>query len=504
MDDTTGSGQNRSKRNFLITAAVFIAALFYVRDGIFRALWFDEALTFMNFAALPGPAEIYHNYVIPNNHIIYTILLKYWAMLYQPVIAFDVHLRLLSVVLTLGAFALMIFLWKKQCGIMPVALICLCFAFSLPFAIYSVAIRGYMLSFMLVAAAMELARLWMHGTNWKTGTGYFIVSLLAVGAIPSNIIAIGAVVLCFAGFPLKNRKFVARFLFLAIMPLIALLLFYFPIWNVVSAKILKLKEGWPDGVAAMIVLYSSWIISFLPAILAAILALPLLLTRKKSRLNMALAALVLLLPVPFFFVLSPAPFPRVFFALWPVWMYLLCRALGHLLAFARLRKYRIAATPMLLLAIFAGAIFVWGMAQQEIKEDLSVKLVGTQALDDYFSPYYMKSYFNPFDVVKALQAQGETEFPKKVFVSFDADPYSIIFYGNMLGVPFEVWRFDGPRGRVSELDNNCRRAVIVGEGDENKFLQRFKGKTLEPLSTAESFQHIYLVKDSESASASGK
>ncbi|MHB9138456.1 MAG: hypothetical protein ACYC4Q_03540, partial [Victivallaceae bacterium] len=156
------------------------------------------------------------------------------------------------------------------------------------------------------------------------------------------------------------------------------------------------------------------------------------------------------------------------------------------------------------LAIFAGAIFAWGMAQQEIKEDLSVKLVGTQALDDYFSPYYMKSYFNPFDVVKSLQAQGETEFPKKVFVSFDADPYSIIFYGNMLGVPFDVWRFDGPRGRVSALDDNCRRAVIAGEGDENKFLQRFKGKTLEPLSTAESFQHIYLVKDSDSASASGK
>ena len=30
MDDTTGSGQNRSKRNFLITAAVFIAALLAV------------------------------------------------------------------------------------------------------------------------------------------------------------------------------------------------------------------------------------------------------------------------------------------------------------------------------------------------------------------------------------------------------------------------------------------------------------------------------------------
>jgi hypothetical protein len=493
----TNSDQIRSKRNFLITAALFIAVLYYIRDGIFRALWFDEALTFMNFAALPGPAEIYHNYVIPNNHIIYTIALKYWAGLYQPVVAFDVHLRLLSVILTFAAFALMIFRWKKTCGIMAVSLVCLCFAFSLPFAIYAVAVRGYMLSFLLIVAALELARLWMRGGGWKTGAGYFIVSLLAVGTIPSNIIALGAVVLCFAGFPLKNRKFIARFAFLAIMPLLALLLFYFPLWNVITAKILKLKEGWNDGVAAMILLYSAWAISFLPVILAAILVLPLAFGRKKSRLNAALAVLILLLPVPFFFALSPAPFPRVFFPLWPVWMYLLCCGLGRLLAFARLKKYRIAAKPVLPLVIFAIVIFAWGMVQQGTQKELSAKLAGTQALDDYFSPYYMHSYFNPFDTVKSLQTQDEAEFPHKVYISFNADPYSIIFYGNMLGVPFDVWRFDGPRGRVSVLEDDCRRAILSGEGDKNQFLERFKGKTLEPLSAGQNFQQIYLIKDNE-------
>ena len=484
----TDHKQNRGKKSFLAAAALLILALYFTRDGVFRPLWFDEALTVMNFMALPGPAEIYHNYVIPNNHIIYTILLKFWSYAYQPVVAFDVYLRLFSLVITFAAFAIMFFRWKKQCGIWPVALVCACFAFSLPFGIYSVAVRGYMLSFLLVLIALEFARGWIAGPGWKNGTAYFIVSLLAVGTIPSNIIALGAVVLCLAEFPLSNRKFILRFVFLAIIPLLALALFYLPVSRGV-ARIMALKEGWTDGVAAMTVLYLSWAISFLPALIAVILAAPL--SVKHSWRRALIAVLVLALPAPFFLVLSPAPFPRVFFSIWPVWMYLLCRGLGHLFALARLKHCRLAAK--LLPAILAGAVFTCGMAQQEFKEYLSAKYVGQQALDDFFYPYYMKDSFNPFDAVKSLQVQGEAEPAAKIYVSFNADPYSIVFYGKMLGVSPDVWLFDNPRGKVLSIENNCRRAILTGAGDENAFTGRFKDKILEPASAGKNFQRIYSV-----------
>ncbi len=490
----TDQNQSRRKNSFLTASALFIVALYFTRDGIFRPLWFDEALMIMNFMALPGPVEIYHNYVIPNNHIIYTILLKFWSQLYQPVIAFDVYLRLFSLVITLAAFGVMFFRWKKQSGILATALVCACFAFSLPFGIYSVAVRGYMLSFLLVVMALEFARQWISGPNWKNGAAYFIVSLLAVGTIPSNIIALGAVVLCFAEFPLKNRKFLARFIFLAIIPLMALALFYLPISRGV-AKVMALKEGWHDGVAAMTALYLSWAVSFLPVIAAVIFVVPLILKRKSSRRKALITVLVLLLPAPFFLILSPAPFPRVFFAVWPVWMYLLCRGLGHLFALTRLNKHK----PLLLLIVLTGAVFACGTAQQEIKEYLSTKYVGQQALDDFFCPYYMKESFNPFDAVKSLQVQGATEQPAKIYISFNADPYSIIFYGKMLGIPQDVWLFDNPRGKVLSLDNNCRRAILAGSGDESAFSGRFKGKNLEPVSAGTGFQRIYSISSDDNA-----
>ena len=109
----TDTDQSRRKKSFLIAASLFIVVLYFTRDGIFRPLWFDEALTIMNFMALPGPVEIYYNYVIPNNHIVYTVLLKFWSSIYQPVVAFDVYLRLFSLVITLAAFGIMFCRWKK-------------------------------------------------------------------------------------------------------------------------------------------------------------------------------------------------------------------------------------------------------------------------------------------------------------------------------------------------------------------------------------------------------
>jgi hypothetical protein len=490
--------QSRSKKSFLTAAALFIMALYFTRDGVFRPLWFDEALTVMNFMALPGPVEIYHNYVIPNNHIIYTAFLKFWSCAYQPFVAFDIYLRMFSLAVTFAAFGIMFYRWKKLCGIWAVSLVCACFAFSLPFGIYSVAVRGYMLSFLLVVMAVEFARRWIFGPNWRNGIAYCIISLLAVGTIPSNIIALGGVVLCFAEFPLKNRNFIGRFVFLAIIPLASLALFYLPISRGVS-RVMALKEGWHDGVAAMIALYLSWAISFLPAIIAVIFAAPLALKRKNSRKRTLIAVLALLLPAPFFLVISPAPFPRAFFPIWPVWMYLLCCGLGHLFSLARLKKYRLAAKPPLLLTVLAGAVFAWGMAQQEIKEYLSAKYVGQQGLDDFFCPYYMKDSFNPFDAVKSLQARGATEQSAKIYISFNADPYSIIFYGKMLGISPDIWSFDNPRGKVLFLENNCRRAILAGEGDENAFLKRFKGKNIELISAGNCFQRIYSVGNDDNA-----
>ena len=59
-----------------------------------RPLWFDEALTILNFALMEDPAAIYRNYVIPNNQIVHPILVHFLHRL-QLSICFRAGLRLL-------------------------------------------------------------------------------------------------------------------------------------------------------------------------------------------------------------------------------------------------------------------------------------------------------------------------------------------------------------------------------------------------------------------------
>ena len=57
------------KRLFLTLLPVIIA-LAGGTLAIRRELWFDEALTLMNFVIPMDLGAIYQNYLIPNNHIV--------------------------------------------------------------------------------------------------------------------------------------------------------------------------------------------------------------------------------------------------------------------------------------------------------------------------------------------------------------------------------------------------------------------------------------------------
>ena len=45
-----------------------------------RPLWYDEALTIIEFVTLPSFLEIFSYYPIPNNHIGFNVLLRFWTL----------------------------------------------------------------------------------------------------------------------------------------------------------------------------------------------------------------------------------------------------------------------------------------------------------------------------------------------------------------------------------------------------------------------------------------
>lgn len=459
---------NDRKRIQLIALFVVVCGFILgVRDALFRELWFDEALTIGEFMYLPTVGDIYRNYVIPNNHIVYTICLRFWNDLNISNFSLDFYWRLFTVLTAALTIIVMFERWRKRYGMITLALVLFAFSYSLPFEIYSTAIRGYMLSMLWVVLSVEFARGWVFKPDWRSGAGYFIFSLLAVGTIPSNLLPLGGIVIFFFPYFGFKKVFKWKFIYLAVAPLAATALFYLPLSQRV-AGMLKLNEGWNSGFAVARVVYSSFVIAFLPLIVAA-LAGGIIYFRRAKSWKFLWPLLILLIPLPVIFLRNPAPFPRVFTALWPIWILLLCAGVRHFMASCRVVNKQLFFTVFLLAASIG-----WGMLCHNYNGLLGRVFHGEKHLDDFFAPYYMTLEHRPIRLIQKIKRlSGDNEIP--VYLSFNAEPCVITLYSRMAGINTINWIFDRPRYKLESLP--CGVWVVCKKDEIDGIKKRFGIKT---------------------------
>ena len=62
-----------------------------------------------------------------------------------------------------------------------------------------------------------------------------------------------------------------------------------------------------------------------------------------------------------------------------------------------------------------------------------------------------------------------------IYMTFNSDPWPLMFYFHLNGIGSKEFLFDGPRGRVKELPEN---SVVILKGDESQeeLAKRFAGK----------------------------
>ena len=293
----------------LILGAMFLFAPAYLN----RDLWFDEALTFLDFAQRGSPLVIYRSYVIPNNQILYTIALHYWAQLLPPGIDPVFWFRLLSFFSGIATLLLLYRLFRVRLAggtiLLPVLA---AMAVSVPFLIYATALRGYMQSALFVVLALHTALNFAGKPDWKRGFWYALASLGAVATIPSNLAVLAGVVLY--ALPLFGWGFWKRraFWILAAIPPAMFLLFYLPIFPSFLGC-LRLGEGWNSGWGALLAVLAAFVYSFAMLLLPGTGSL-LALDRTGFKWVRAVRLLIWLIPLPMALLLKVAPFPRVFFS----------------------------------------------------------------------------------------------------------------------------------------------------------------------------------------------
>lgn len=421
-------------------------------------LWYDEALTVLEYVILPSPGEIYRSYTIPNNHILYTQLLWVWVRTigeWFPHIVLS--LRLLSFVLSLAAVAWLMACCRRRTGPVPAWLAAAALACSLPLAVHGCGVRGYAFSLLCGVAALHGACL-IRENRLCSGTAlYAAAALTAVAILPTNLLYFAALAPLILLTPHRHWR---RALPLAAMPL-AGLLFYVPIlpsfWRVIQSG-----HGWGNPWACAWQLFGGMGACFLPLLGVAGVGLCLSCRRpRKTRLPAGIRAAAwssLLLPATVIFLLRPSPFPRLFLIFLPLWLFLLAFAARPVFAASRRTWGR---QGLRLAALGAAALVLgWSVLIHAARPTVAALFRPGPLADDLLLPYYVTAEFDPESLAEWAGRQHARNPNTRLVVTVPGDPFSLFFAGRCRGLPDELWQFSTPNRRL-QLPSDTSAVLVV-------------------------------------------
>ncbi len=451
---------------FVCAVAVFSSFWLF-----FRMLWFDEVLTVQLLMKLPLE-RIYFAYEIPNNHIVFTLLEKLWYSTVGSVMNYPYYFfRIPPMIFSAAAVFLLCRRLLRSCGILAGTALPAFFSVSMTFALFSTGVRGYSLGFFLTVLLMLCGEKILRAPRFRQYVLYFALCLLSAGTAPTNLAAMEAVALFFL--PALVRRGpggIRRSLFLFVCPVVALAVFYLPILEKFIGCI-RLGEGWHSASAAAANLYMVTgliFAGFLPFCLAG--ALRVWKKIPKLRWNCVCGLLIFLIPAGVYCFFRTPPFPRVFFPLTAVWLFLLSHMLCAYLRKMENRRIFLLA-PFLLQGIFCILLF------QERSETASRILFGESGKrDDFLMPYYARDSFKPQKILSFLNEKLKEGEALHVFVTFDADAPSLIFASSVMDFPEGVLLMDTlnrpKRLRFQEIPGP--KYIISGdEADLRRTKERF-------------------------------
>ncbi len=465
-----------------IPAASAVILLLSAIPFLGRLPWFDEVLTigWLRFDL----SRIPFLYNIPNNHIVYTMLLWIWS---EGFAAFGNDtlpvLRSLSLICGCGALFLISRYLLAHCGLLAGLCCSFLLAVSGTMSLFSTALRGYAFALLFCFAAFLAAGRWSRRRilDWN-GLLYFLFCYLAVGVMPTDLFALEAGVLFFLPLLFRSRKDLLHLLLLAAIPVAALLLFYAHIFD----KLLKtsqLREGWFSWTDTYWNLYGTWCFLFLPVLCFSLWG-AVILWRKHRNLRLRLLCFlgIFLMPLLLGIAAQVPPFPRVFFPFFGIWSVILGICLIPL---GRMKKPCLHAILLLI-------SLLWIVLAASITPEVSQRMFGAHRFDDLLHSYPVSGEFRPDQTAEAIRKIiGE----RSVFIDFDADPPSLSMVLVAGGFPEDRILYDRPDfGRVIRLEPSD----LIVCGDENaleRLRERFSLKGEYVLVFDKAMQKIYQRKD---------
>ncbi len=194
-------------------------------------LWYDELITIYDFAAKSSWQEVVFTYSAPNNHILFTLLLRAW-MAATGSSTHELVIRLPSLCIAVGTLVVTYRGCRRLYPERPAELLVLIVALSPVFLNYCWQVRGYGLSMLLSAAAAVGCLLVARG-RLQTGLWLYVPAAVLLPAVmPSNVLLnvsllIYLVVVCRR----NGQRIPARVWLLLTSAGIAGMALYLPVWR---------------------------------------------------------------------------------------------------------------------------------------------------------------------------------------------------------------------------------------------------------------------------------
>jgi hypothetical protein len=146
-------------------------------------LWHDEIYTIDYFVA-QGPAFIVSDYSLPNNHVLYSLLLWPVYLLSDS----NFVLRLPSLACTLGTLALVFRLAQRWAGISAAVIATALLGLNQMFLIHTIQVRGYPLSMLLAIGLASLVLPEANFNAWRRRAMIVLAGAAFLYVLPTNVL----------------------------------------------------------------------------------------------------------------------------------------------------------------------------------------------------------------------------------------------------------------------------------------------------------------------------
>lgn len=434
----------------LLPVALALVLVAIGLQGLAKELSYDEAYTVLCYA-VPGARYSLGHYAVPNNHVLYSLLLAPLARWHlEPLY------RLPSLIASLVTVVLAGRCLRSVAGVSPVlrwTTVLAVFAAFPPFLSFGMQIRGYALAGALVAACLALLLAWGPRRGPLRAFLYAAAGATSVGVVATSVLPLAAL----GVFDVARGRLQGRASWRAIaaasvkhIAVLAGLLVYAPVWREVLANT---RRGWGDA---------GWPLAG-PVLLAPVLPLGILLAaalafggwrhgagRVRDVSEPVLLGVAVAAVVAGVLLSGVRLFPRSFTGFIP-----LVAVAGAWIALQSL-----AARPRALLAA-AVATAVVGQAYWQLGVPYALADGRACAPRVVLPGQYEARDYDPFEA--AAVASGYARAGEPVFVD-NRDPYcdemAIYYYAVMAGWEREV--VFAPRGIVQPLPGaGVAGAVVV-------------------------------------------